>query len=850
MSDRKWEIVVNERKNKEGQHCLLMLVIMLIGILIEIATKSERNIFYVLNFDEVSLVLIQVQATLFTLTIALVALLSGRITNEFLGVKYNNFILNIKPCYLTQKRIISLSLMLLVVNCFLHMFGYYNLVVAVFVVTVFLVEYSASLVYEAFVGTEQIDKEISAFVDYKLLNENAQVNVFNDFCEQWVRECTVQETGEYEKYLNVFNKGFSELIKTDSNRKLLLDRCITLSKLLLKKPDSSIRGISFIDKCYDNAWSFVRECRSNNAINLSSQKVPFYLFENIYSELKGAIIIMKVKDAEKSFRWHDFIKHILQVDLYLGYNIENPEHNHELDYLLNFGGLMGYYISPKCNGENAAERSDDYWGDPLIQRYTYYSFPDNLQSKAEMVMANTYFCFMVSQIIYDNAVLVKEYCYIQALSSYHKLHQSYIEMVLKYHCYLYYLAEFEDLDCISQDLKKRAKSFLEDEKIVKVFSQFLISVSERDKNVFDFGRTDIDLFNDKIINKLERELRSFEAFPKNGNAKMLVMEQAVRQFMLFTVLYISNYYNIPELLAKVIPEEQATTYYIKYIRDYYRVVELKNFLKFVGVGDNRIENQSDSIYTRLVSYIKKQYKNYTISEAEKSVKVLDRELVEKKDEFTAIIKKYLEERFEGIIVDNQGESCKASLMAAYGFSDQQLNSFLDGNYDYLFNQFVHVIAKKLCRENKLNTIYRNSFSTDEHLLEYINSHKDNVIIGSEFTLRPIDFRNRHKIIEAIHEAEHYTTGEHGLVLLLNKNSLKISITKIRVGSHIPTICETDAKYDKESNIYSYEVSHGMAIDFTEEELKNYLKNKRRIVNIVVHFNIETVNGVIGDVVLE
>ena len=120
--------------------------------------------------------------------------------------------------------------------------------------------------------------------------------------------------------------------------------------------------------------------------------------------------------------------------------------------------------------------------------------------------------------------------------------------------------------------------------------------------------------------------------------------------MLFTVLYISNYYNIPELLAKVIPEEQATTYYIKYIRDYYRVVELKNFLKFVGVGDNRIENQSDSIYTRLVSYIKKQYKNYTISEAEKSVKVLDRELVEKKDEFTAIIKKYLEERFEGIIV--------------------------------------------------------------------------------------------------------------------------------------------------------------------------------------------------------
>ena len=429
MAERKWEKVVEEIKEKEVRHFCLMLIIMVIGIAIEIATKSGTNIFCVLNYDEVSLVLIQVQATLFTLTIALVALLGGRIADEFLGVKYNNFILNIKPCYLTQKRIISLSMILLVANFFLHMFGYYNIVFAVFVVTAFLVGYSASLVYEAFVGAEHIDDEIGVFVDHALLNEKTQVNVFNDFCEQWLKKCTVQETGEYEKYLDVFNKGFSELIKTDPNRKILLDRCIALSKLLLKKTDTAIRGITFVNECYDNVWAFVREYHFESSINLSDQKVPFYLFENIYSELRGAIINMKVKDVEKSFHWYDFTKHILQVDLYLGNNFENPELNHEFDYLQEFGGLMGYYISPKCNGENAAERSDEYWGGQLIQRYTYYSFLDNLQDVAEKIMANIYFCFMVSQIRYDNAVLVKEYCYIRAFSGYHKLHQPYIEML-------------------------------------------------------------------------------------------------------------------------------------------------------------------------------------------------------------------------------------------------------------------------------------------------------------------------------------------------------------------------------------------------------------------------------------
>ena len=73
------------------------MFIFIIGIVAEVIVKRGKSFFLVLNYDAVSLASIQVQAALFTLTIALVALLGGRITDEFLGVKYNDFILNIEP---------------------------------------------------------------------------------------------------------------------------------------------------------------------------------------------------------------------------------------------------------------------------------------------------------------------------------------------------------------------------------------------------------------------------------------------------------------------------------------------------------------------------------------------------------------------------------------------------------------------------------------------------------------------------------------------------------------------------------------------------------------------------------
>ena len=113
------------------------------------------------------------------------------------------------------------------------MWGLYNLVIAIFVITIILVAYSASVIYEAFAGSEHIEEEIMAFVNYAMINTNVQISVFNSFCDQWLRVSTSQENSEYELYLKTFNKGLGELIRADSTRTILLERCVNLSKMLL-----------------------------------------------------------------------------------------------------------------------------------------------------------------------------------------------------------------------------------------------------------------------------------------------------------------------------------------------------------------------------------------------------------------------------------------------------------------------------------------------------------------------------------------------------------------------------------------------------------------------------------------
>lgn len=117
----------------------VVLGLLVIGLWLQLHLDSEFET-VMDNIDEdFALVILQIQATIDTLTIAIIALISGSISDSNMGIAFSNYFLNIRPFIFKQKRIIISSLLLLVINIGFYIAGWYCLVLCICAVTTVLI---------------------------------------------------------------------------------------------------------------------------------------------------------------------------------------------------------------------------------------------------------------------------------------------------------------------------------------------------------------------------------------------------------------------------------------------------------------------------------------------------------------------------------------------------------------------------------------------------------------------------------------------------------------------------------------------------------------------------------------
>ena len=110
-----------------------------------------------------AMVILQIQATVDTLTIAIIALISGSVSDSNMGIAFRDYYLNIRPLIFKQKKIIVSSILLLVINIGLYIVGWYCLILWVLAVTVVLILMSVNEIYLIFNGKRLAEKEIKDF---------------------------------------------------------------------------------------------------------------------------------------------------------------------------------------------------------------------------------------------------------------------------------------------------------------------------------------------------------------------------------------------------------------------------------------------------------------------------------------------------------------------------------------------------------------------------------------------------------------------------------------------------------------------------------------------------------------
>jgi len=106
-----------------------MIMSFVIGAICDWNVLVQSNILIPIDdIEAFSLTIIQIQATVGTLIFTIIALITGNMSDSYIGVSISDFYLNLKPWKLTQKVLIVVSLGLCLAGVIFHSLGLYNIV--------------------------------------------------------------------------------------------------------------------------------------------------------------------------------------------------------------------------------------------------------------------------------------------------------------------------------------------------------------------------------------------------------------------------------------------------------------------------------------------------------------------------------------------------------------------------------------------------------------------------------------------------------------------------------------------------------------------------------------------------
>lgn len=830
-----WKNLKKKIKKEEQAYVYVILAITIVSIIDEVIVKNGHAILYVLNYDAVSLVVIQIQATVQTLSIALLALISGKSDDSYMGINHNHFMFNIRPCIFTQKKIIYGLIFLLVSNIFFHMFKLYNVVIAVFIVVCILIYISVKEIYSAVMGQSRISLNAGIESYYRSFTTESENIIRTEealkmLCMGWKSDVQNQSTLEYEKYQEVFNCFLKKLLLSpSSDTQLLIER--ESSKLLnaiCKSKDISDKEKSlwFLDNFYSQMWSIIA---SNKEDSLKLNQ-GIHLIGESYYELGDVTDELSIQMIEKNISLSGFVEKVSLCNIWLGYKAES---NYE------FKNLSDLIMRMVVKLKNTSSFNSRYWGELLEHLDVRVSvWPDTyvLRAISEMCKIKLYYAIMLMRVGQKN--ILKDSYFSKAVN-----HNNYlstaeeIKLYLKIQCYMYYLAFYESLDCISNELKGMSESLL-----METVNCFINGAEGVERFEVRFPKT---VFNEFLVDEIWETLRPFEFYPRNDDAKTLVMPNVASDFVIFLSMYLSNRYYHNSILYNIVAGNNAIELYMRYFQDEHTIKRFSDFLKIIGcdkdpgvmlndfyfilkekIKQNQIEKASNN-------YSENKFWDFGYNELEKN------------------IYDYLKEKFKPIISEDAKRInlMRIPIFKINGFSDMTLENILDGNYDTIARNLIYKLSDILIKTDAVNMVKRTSFTDDKAFFSFLNSEEVDTIIGSEFSIRPLNYANREQLSEILLSKKTILEGYTDVALFIRANSLHIDIQDLRIESHSGTMNDEKKSiiYDSNTRLYTYEVTNSIPIEFTREELLKYLHDRRRIVNVVLYISIQRDEGNIGKI---
>ena len=857
-----WNRMRKQNRNLESMILIIIAACFLLGGWCDWnALVKEKAWIFINDIDAFSLTILQIQASTATLIIARIALITGNISDSYMGVSVSDFYLNIKPWKLKQKMLIFMLLGFELIGALFHVLKLYNCVFGVFVATLAVILLSILEMYSAFEGRNKQNQDIEAYINYVLDSDtkiDCKLDVYQKFVLDWKRELDSQDKQSYEKYYEIFKRCM--LVLWDCG----MDKCMSAieqqsynmaysllgsEKVLVKE-----RGIEFIQDVYDILWGCIYKCNVKNQGFSGKYRKEFSLFSQIGADLMQNMDELSIESVERRMMFGHFTDTVQRVALWLGNKEENKDcenetKNKRLEYkfsseiieLNSFARYVGYYLGKQQNKNNTVNYR--LWSVDLKYRnlFSAYNIPEERQEIYLKSKLSIYFGYCYGMLVNGQEEVVKQGLYLQGMKQVLTSNKYQFLLYLTVHCYVYYLAVRENDDCVTEKIRHSARNIWEDPKIKDAFLDYLNILAENSQWI-----------NLDILRQMENVMNGYELFSQNGTSKVMMIESVISEFYIFFVVFMSCEFNLPELLERNVDDSRMIWYVSKSNEKTTKEMftELFKMIYMENKVDEQIEAEVNLMYDSFEKAVKKKHKERRLRSAMESQANYETNEEEIGKKIQRDIAHRLRERFAPILVENDDtdDVIIIDLLNISDYTDLVGKRSIAGYYFDIDGAFLRGIERFLLNKKALETKNRfKDFENDKEFMEYLSANNQYLLFGSQLILKNSNYKNRAEFNEFLDKCKTiYTVGElNGIAL--KEDSIQVCLHEVKVSICSPSIEEENVNYNEQTGKYYYSIINGLPVEFEKDELIEFLYNERKVIKVTAKVSIQVNEIPVGTV---
>lgn len=832
---------INQRKkirNTEITVIMVSLIIILFGFMCEYLVSKGCVFLVVPNLNDVSLVLLQIQATIMTLTLTVIALLSGNISDSHMGISISAFFLDIRPCILKQKYIIFIEFIGLILSVFGYLFRLFNVIISIFVISILIILVAIFEVYSIFRGRRYALHEIQIYINYIISEDNDYLEIAENLIFDWKSNVNEQSAEEFDSYLNVFFRLIdSILLNNDITEEInVLTENVALFFLKNESDNCKVKGMKFVQKFYDHIWLWI----FNNQDYAKIIDSPVVLISSVDREWYSALSILGTEKLEREdISFNHFSESIIRVASWIGFSIDAE--SYEVSSINSIARAIGRFLNEQ--NRKGIHVNAMYWKKIIADKYGHpaSSIPDDAKRFYKKSMALRDFNLIYGFLLNGQMEYVKEGFFLDGISKVYKVEDEIFAFkTMLIHCFMYYLAYRESDDCIDVNFRDQIKNILTDKDIVKSIKNFYYRLSEN-----------VSIISEQTKSEMIVTLQPYELFPKHSDAKIMIISEVIKEYFLYISLLIVRYSFNKSILNELLNTQD---YYSFLVDTKYNMLR-NSFFDFHRIFDDKELSKDDALkksdemlfdFTRVM---KEKYKHHVIEEASLYQKEYDSKNIH--DEVISKLQEMIETRFYSLYGKfdiNCGEITTYKKVHVYSVLDYTSSIAEDLKYYDVFPGFTDWIIRNISSRASFKHIIRGEyFQTDEEFRSFIESNHYEFLIGSQYAFGATNYMEYKKHNDFLSGLNCIFINGANEGLALRERTLFLRLNNIEVDISSPRIEDVEVEVDESNGLYCYSPEQGISLEFDEDEIRNYLYNERKRIdiyfNVTVGFEVKKENGV-------